>query len=127
MPYLVNLEAAESFKWHIKISESIPVTIGLIDGHVTIGGKPVKLLREDVGITIALERVRVRPGSIFSATGFNLTFCRSSQHCSAGRGAYDTYGSCIPSLGDVHRAGHHNRSYPDFTSLGQFSLLALDV
>ena len=69
MPYPVNLETARSVEQNIRISGSIPATIGLIDGRVKIGlephelerlaeckNKPVKLSRRDIGAAIALKR-----------------------------------------------------------------------
>ena len=69
MPDPVNLETARSVEQNIRISGSIPATIGLIDGRVKIGlephelerlaeckNKPVKLSRRDIGAAIALKR-----------------------------------------------------------------------
>jgi len=109
MPYPVNLETAKSVERNVRVSGSIPATIGLIDGRVKIGlephelerlaeckNKPVKLSRRDIGAAIALKRdggttcsatlifaalagIKVRPNTVFSVTRFSLTFCRSSQ------------------------------------------------
>jgi len=69
MPHPVNLEAARSVERNVRVSGSIPATIGLIDGRVKIGLKPheleqlaerkiqpVKLSRRDIGTAIALKR-----------------------------------------------------------------------
>ena len=109
MPYPVNLETAKSVERNVRISGSIPATIGLIDGRVKIGlephelerlaeckSEPVKLSRRDIGAAIALKRdggttcsatlifaalagIKVRPNFTFPVTYFNLTFCRSSR------------------------------------------------
>ena len=109
MPYPVNLETARSVERNIRVSGSVPATIGLIDGRVKIGlesyelerlaecsNEPVKISRRDIGAAIALRRdggttcsatlvfaalagIKVRCNSIFPTPGFNLTFCRSSQ------------------------------------------------
>jgi len=69
MPYPVNLETARSVERNVRVSGSIPATIGLIDGRVKIGlephelerlaerrNQPVKLSRRDIGAAIALKR-----------------------------------------------------------------------
>ena len=69
MPYPVNLETARSVERNVRMSGSIPATIGLIDGRVKIGleshelerlaerrNEPVKLSRRDIGAAIALKR-----------------------------------------------------------------------
>ena len=109
MPYPVNLETARSVERNIRVSGSVPATIGLIDGRVKIGleshelerlaecnNKPVKISRRDIGAAIALKRdggttcsatlvfaalagIKVRYNAISPAPGFNLTFRRSSR------------------------------------------------
>jgi pseudouridine-5'-phosphate glycosidase/pseudouridine kinase len=69
MPYPVNLETARSVERNVRVSGSVPATIGLIGGRVKIGlephelerlaecrNEPVKLSRRDVGAAIALKR-----------------------------------------------------------------------
>jgi pseudouridine-5'-phosphate glycosidase/pseudouridine kinase len=109
MPYPANLDTAMSVERNVRVSGSIPATIGLIDGRVKIGlephelqrlaerrHEPVKLSRRDIGTAIALKRdggttcsatlifaalagIKVRPNSTFSGKGSNLTSCRSSR------------------------------------------------
>ena len=67
MSYMVNLETAKSIERGVRVSESTPATIRLIDGRVTIGlelhelersaeCKPVKLSRRYVHTVIMLKR-----------------------------------------------------------------------
>ena len=69
MPYPVNLETARSVERNVRVSGSVPATIGLIGGRVKIGlephelerlaecrNEPVKLSRRDIGAAIALKR-----------------------------------------------------------------------
>ena len=109
MPYPTNLETARSVERKVRTSGSIPATIGLIDGRIKVGlepyelqrlaecrNDPVKLSRRDIGAAIALKRdggttcsatlifaalagIKVRPTSILSGKGSELTFCRSSR------------------------------------------------
>lgn len=69
MPYPVNLETAKSVEQNVRVSGSIPATIGLIEGRIKIGlephelerlaecrKNPVKLSRRDIGAAVALKR-----------------------------------------------------------------------
>ena len=45
MPYPVNLETAKSVERNVRVSESIPATVSLINGRVKIGLKLYELER----------------------------------------------------------------------------------